>query len=250
MTFLDAPPGTATLCRFPNGRTLLLDAGTAQNNVLERFLAGQGITRLDVLVLTRLKPDNLAAAQELLKNVRVSNVILPDEPDYDRQSAVLAELARTRGARVAVAVQGMEVQGLGAQVRVLSPASWMRALYREHRVNRNDLSPVVRLEYESLAVLFPGDLEHAGLLNRLDGPVQVLVSPKNASIQANSEQLLDLARPQVLVVACRPRLPAPLHERLDCRLIQVCNLRQDGAALLTCVAGRASIRQQTAGPDF
>jgi competence protein ComEC len=250
MTFLDTGTGAATLCRFPSGRTLLVDAGNPDINVVQGFLQSKGLDQLDALVLTSRKATNLAAAEELARQRHITVAILPGESEADGSCAELGRLLRGQGARVAAASRGMQIKGLGGRVSVLAPRRSRSGAGSERRASRNRLSSVVKLEYAGLSVLFPGDLDQPELLDRSAARARVLVSPRLGSVPSNSERLLATVRPGVLVVPARFRIADKLKLRLDRFGIRVCNLRQNGAAVLTLEQGQAVIRRPGTARDF
>ena len=80
--------------------------------------------------------------------------------------------------------------------------------------NDNEQSLVLLVDYLGKRILFPGDLEGAGLerLLRLDPvPVDVLVAPHHGSRAANPPEWVEWSRPKLVVASQgRPRPGATL----------------------------------------
>jgi competence protein ComEC len=241
VTFLDTEEGAATYVEFPNGRNMLFDVGRSRDNVVATFLESRGVSRLDLLVLSHPHAHVYAGVPDLLGRLSVSRAVVPVESSDDAGYRAVIRTLRRSGAEVVVAGRGDSILGAGTDILVMSPTPWLRQSFWERQLNANDLSLVLRLEYQGFALLLPGDLDHAALLDDMPIRAQVLKSPHQGSIIANSELLLARASPGHVVVAGRLRIRPQVSERLHRRGIALHNVRQDGARVLTIGKGRAAL---------
>jgi competence protein ComEC len=70
--------GNSALIRFPEGKTMLIDGGGSSNgdfdtgkNIAAPFLLGQGVWRMDYLVLTHPHPDHYCGLRYIAKNFSI-----------------------------------------------------------------------------------------------------------------------------------------------------------------------------------
>jgi competence protein ComEC len=244
VTFLDLPKGEATCLELPNGRNLLIDAGGGKSPLVRTFLNSRGINALDLLVLSHPHPHVTAGVEDLSRDLRIRHLLVPVDSTTDSNYTALMTRLRALGTEVAVAGQGDRIQGLGVQAEVFSPTRLLRTCYLSNQLGANDLSLVLRVEYQGCSFLFSGDLDQADLLEPPLPPSELLKSPHQGSVRANSPFLLDLARPSCLVLAARPRPKPKLVERLGERGIALVNLRAEGAAEATVQRHRAVLRRR------
>ncbi len=136
IVFLDVGQGDATVLHLPDGRTALIDTGTAFGSAPSRYLARLGIDRLDLVVVTHDHADHAGGLDRLLREAAVARVA---------SSVPLG----VPGVRL---VSAGDTLGLGPDLRlfVLSPAEAGRG---------NEASLALVLEYGTRRVLFLGDVE-------------------------------------------------------------------------------------------
>jgi competence protein ComEC len=82
-TFLAVGHGGAVLLEFPNGRTLLYDAGALDNSrraaqIVAGCLWSRGYSRLDALVVSHADLDHFNAVPELTDTLPVGCVLAPE----------------------------------------------------------------------------------------------------------------------------------------------------------------------------
>ena len=206
--FLDVDQADATLVRFPDGRSLLVDAAgqvRGQADVGGRVVVpavwALGVRWLDYFAITHGHPDHIGGAGAVLRDLRPREVwegipVPSSEP-----------LARLRGAARAVGAawrtrNGGHVQAIGGvRVRVLHPPApdWERP-----RV-RNDDSLVLELRYGNVSIVLPGDIEagvEAAVAAALD-PVlwRVVKAPHHGSRTSSSVAFLGVLNPTLAVVS-------------------------------------------------
>ena len=84
VTFYDMGKADAALVTTETGARILIDAGTNKGGkkLAERF-AGEGIDRIDLMIITHFDKDHVGGADKILENIEVARVL---EPDYDKDS--------------------------------------------------------------------------------------------------------------------------------------------------------------------
>jgi len=235
--FLDVGPinGDSVLIISPGNKTALIDAGeqTKAKNVLAA-LANQGVKQLDYFIATHPHPDHLGGASEIIRNVKVLNIIdnglqpslpenllpQPKSPARTRtRSAPQQTITRffddykqavgASGAKYAQAQPGSKIDlGGGVILTTLGPTEpyFTREQMKAGGNEPNANSIVMRLDYGSFSLLLTGDAE-AQTENRLLSKdlnlvARVLKVAHHGSKYATSQSFLNRVKPEVAVISC------------------------------------------------
>ncbi len=206
--FLDVDQADATLVRFPNGRSLLVDAagqvrGRADvgGRVVVPAVWALGVRRLDYLAITHGHPDHIGGAGSVLRDLRPREVWegIP-VPSFEPLVALRAG-ARAAGAAWRTLNRGDVEHIGGVRVAVAHPpaADWERP-----RV-RNDDSLVLELRYGDVSVVLPGDIE-AGVERAVAAFLEpaawrVVKAPHHGSRTSSSRAFVEALNPALAVAS-------------------------------------------------
>ncbi|MGD8717430.1 MAG: DNA internalization-related competence protein ComEC/Rec2 [Candidatus Zixiibacteriota bacterium] len=201
ITFLDVGQADSALVEFPNGDTLLVDAGyaggtyDAGERVVAPFLRAEGLTRIDYLCVTHGDADHAGGVAYLLREFDVGELWFPVDRKYSPHLREVAGVARERGVPVVrMAPAALDVGG-AAVSRV-----WPPALGPPAGFSSNDSSTVLRLEYGEFSALLTGDVE-----DRAQGEILAAGRKVEADmLKAPHHGSLGAARP-AFVAAVNPR---------------------------------------------
>jgi competence protein ComEC len=203
-TFLSMEHGCGVFVEFPNGKTMLYDAGRMSApsigaRAIANFLWDRGRRRIDAVVLSHPDIDHYNALPELLEKFLVGRIYVTP--------AMLTKDNRTIGVlRDAIDRCGVPVQEVRAgdslpladdcPVEVLHPSRHGPV------VAGNTDSLVLAVEYRGRRILLPGDLESPGLddmLKEKPRPCEVLMAPHHGSRKSNSAGLAAWCKPRLVV---------------------------------------------------
>lgn len=192
---LDVGQGSATLLR-QGGSTILIDAGPANGRVVDR-LAEQGVTRLDVLVLSHAAADHSGGAPAVASRLRPTLLVDGRSGHDDPPTAVAAATVTANGGRVVAARAGLRLAAgpLRAEVRWPPPRPGPPPAGEDP----NDQAVVVRATIAGVRVLVPSDREGVPLRTAAGGPVDLLVLPHHGSADEDVPRLLETLRPRATV---------------------------------------------------
>ncbi|WP_312108551.1 ComEC/Rec2 family competence protein [Brevibacillus reuszeri] len=190
------PHGESTLVRLPQGKTMLIDTGTAEDwPVLSEYLAEQKLTRLNYLVLTNDQPEHVGGYSLLSKQILVENVIVPKLIKQTIERAV-----PLRSGAKQLAVEAKQVIALDEEVsmHVLHPDE---PLFLSPQNN----SLVFRLQHGHLRFLFTSGVNEKAeerLLERQADQLkaEVLKVGDEGSNQGTSQPFLTAVDPQIAII--------------------------------------------------
>jgi competence protein ComEC len=162
VTALDVGQGDALLVRFPNGLSMLVDAGGLARSefdvgarVVAPALRTLGLLRIDLLAITHAHHDHIGGAASIVREFRPGAVWLGAMPSSDPAVRRLESAAAEVGAMVLRPRRGVVIAAGGGTIEVLHPAGPPRP----GMPGGNDDSLVLRLTYRRAAALLTGDIE-------------------------------------------------------------------------------------------
>lgn len=190
LTTLAVGHGLAVLVEFPNGQTLLYDAGSLGQperaaETVFRAVRALGHQRLDAVVISHADADHCNGIPDLARKLPIGRVIV---------SPHFLDLSQAEVARVASALTRYRIpcKTIGAGERLLiDPQVECDILHptRTFQPERdNAASIVLRLNYRGQRLMLTGDLERNGLKTLLASPRQpceVLVVPHHGGRTSN-----------------------------------------------------------------
>jgi len=242
---LDVGQGDAILSRFPNGLTLLCDAGGVLPGdfdlgarVVAPALRGLGLLRIDILAITHAHRDHLGGALSVLGQLRPRALWLGRMPRGDPRVEQLMAAAEKAGVPIVRPARGVHLDLGGGSLDVLHPTS------RDNPSNaaRNDDSLVLRIAVGTHAVLLTGDAEAGVEAQLATGPydlaADLLKVAHHGSASSTSPGFLARVAPRLALISVGPanpfRHPAPeVIDRLLGRGVCVLRTDRDGAIAAT-----------------
>lgn len=220
VTFIDVGHGTSVLIEFPNGRTLLYDAGSlrAPQTAVERIsttLWERRISRIDTLVISHADLDHYNAVPGLLQRFAINRILVSPQmlakPDGSLPKQFLAEI-KANAIRIESVNSPQELTlDPGCPTAILHPSSEFQG------VSDNANSIVLLIKYRHQSLLLPGDLEHDGLSRVVSGPekeISVMMAPHHGSLTADHLAIAEWCHPDHVVISgSGPRVSPQVLEK-------------------------------------
>jgi competence protein ComEC len=237
MTVLDVGQGLSVVVRT-HGHALLYDAGPAfgaladsGSRVVLPYLRGEGVARLDAMVVSHDDRDHAGGAVSVLEGIPVATL-------WSSLAEGDALLAALGASEACVAGRGWEWDGVAFEFIHPAPGRAAGPLARP-----NNRSCVLRIAAPGGRVLIAGDIERAAereLLRRAPGllPADALVVPHHGSATSSTAEFVETVAPRyaVFTVGYRNRFGHPRENVLE-------RYRDAGSALLrTDTAGAVELR--------
>lgn len=257
MTFIDVEQADSTLIEFPNGQTMLVDAGLNLGTSGEMgarqivpYLRFLGHKRIDYLVLSHSDYDHYAGMASVIEALEIGELWLgsDDAPDLAYQDLMALVAARKipikRGAALPEGLRIGEVE-----LRVLWPKP---SQMQRRNWGRNDQSIVLRIDDGPFSAILMGDagkdVEAAIAEEGQGGRVSLLKVGHHGSRHSTSEAWLDLLRPQMAVISAgaQNRYHFP-HQELMLRLLRASSVilrtDEDSSICLSHRDGRLRVQK-------
>jgi len=215
--FLNIGHGLSILISTPDGKNILIDAGSFDNfTSTVDFLEELNVPRIDAFIITHPHPDHVSFAVEVLQQYDVLEVYMPgnaDDLEPDTWSAVMN----------ATAAEGCPVYN----DTTISPGDYLdlsddvtfQVMWIDANATRlNDSCIVIRMDYKGTSFLFTADIEHAAenamMDLGLDLDVDILQVAHHGVDSGTSAEFLNASTPEVAIVSCGigygvPQVPQP-----------------------------------------
>ena len=209
VTFLDVGQGDG-ICLQSEAAVVLVDGGSSdQKNLgsqrLVPFLKSQGITEIDLAVVTHADQDHISGLRYLLEEeieICIKQLVLPACGRQDEAYEEMEQQIRMRGGQVIWMEQGQVLTAGDLQITCLYPGAVVDS------EDRNDQSLVLRVDYQAFHMLLTGDMTAEGeqqLLGQLPpgalSDIQVLKVSHHGSAYSTSEVWVEAVSPVWSVVS-------------------------------------------------
>ncbi len=220
--FIDIGQGDAIVAMLPDGKILLIDAGSGTsvsnatkakyNTYLERTLA---VDEIDYMIITHPDSDHVNMAQDVLKNYDVHNIYF-NEYDTEKTSKTYTnfkDAAKSETTSTGKAVCN-EIKA-DSKTFNIDGGSYKLDIYAVGDTNvkgdssfANAISIICILEYGGRKVMFTGDAEAAterwfmSELGENGVDIDVLKVGHHGSRTCTTKEFIDYVKPEYAVISC------------------------------------------------
>ena len=217
---LDVGQGDCLFLQTPQGRTMLIDgggandeqkaadAGVGEKTVLP-FLRAQGVSHLDVVVLTHPHGDHCGGLPAVLRDETIGAVLDGTRLPYPSPAyTAFRDEVRQKRIPYAAAVQGMHIQlDTDTSADVLSPpAQGFPFGTNPDNATVNNYSAVLLVTYKHTRFLLEGDAQAEAEQSMLAAypnlTADVLKCGHHGAANATTDALLDRVRPRFAALSC------------------------------------------------
>ena len=211
---LDVGQGQCVFLRS-KGYTAMIDCGGTQGDPVGDLAAEKvkqgGSAKLDALILSHYDQDHVNGVPELLRQIRVDTVYLPDVSFEPETRAELEQAIAGSGARIVYVTEDCSIQAGEGSLTVFAPVS---------TYDSNAASLAVLFSSPEYGMLMTGDLdrysEYDLLLSHSLPRVNLLVAGHHGSGGSTSEELLEAILPEAVAISVgKNSYGHPAQETLD-----------------------------------
>lgn len=203
--FIDVGQGDSIFLKSPNGKTMLIDAGTSDSlSSIKSVLDNEGVTKLDVVIMTHPHSDHMGSMNEIAENYKIGTFYMPDAVNttsmYDKLLSTL-ERKNIKTKTIWGSSKSTIKWDDDVEVRVLSPIEG-----EDYLDNFNDLSIVVKVTYGDTSLLLTGDAESRAEELMLSAEkdllkADVLKLGHHGSSTSSSKAFLEAVQPKAVVIS-------------------------------------------------
>ena len=199
--FLDVGQGDCAVIVTPSQHVAIIDTGGLKNistatHVITPFLRYLGKREADILLLSHYDFDHVGAAADLLRQLRVQKLLLPDEALTEESKRVQQEILAQAGRTQAHVVQSGERYALDAASELVLVDVPQQA------VPGNEASTLAALQSAQGSVLFTGDMGEEREQGLQLQQYTVLKAGHHGSHYSSSMGFLEQVRPKLTVISC------------------------------------------------
>ena len=228
LTFFPTGIGDAILVEFPNGSTMLVDAGVGwKASRITDYIAARRIGKIDAAVVTHPHSDHYGGFEEILDTVHVDrffdNGVVARSFGLESMNAAVDALAIPRGS-LSRGDALTELSGGTVVVDTLYPDAKARETVDRPFGDENDASIVLRLVHGPHRILLVGDAEREEELRlmELEGEAlraHVLKLGHHASTGSSTKAFLAEVQPRLAIAQGTELVDIPLVYPRPCYLL-------------------------------
>lgn len=196
--FVDVGQGDGTIVEFPDGKTLVIDAGRDSDSgaAMNATLSADDRQQIDWLVATHPDADHIGGIPAVISANAVNSVWAPDcNHDTETFTRFLQSVA-DKGLSIDAAARGKTIAtGDNYSIEILWPDTGANF------DDTNDYSVVIKVTYGKTTFLFTGDATTEDLLKADCGDIDVLKVAHHGSDTGTSGALLTALTPKIAVIS-------------------------------------------------
>ena len=198
---LDIGQGDSILIQSPEGKVVLIDAGTGSINVVPQ-LQSMNVTEINLLVATHAHADHIGGIDDVINAFPVKVYLDNGMPHTTRTYNSLMKLIEDKNVTYISAKNGRQFN-LGSEVtlEILHPQD---RLLRNTRSDLNSNSVVIRMLHGQNCFLFTGDAEEPTehiLVQKGIEPCNVLKVAHHGSNHSSSQRFLQAVQPDIALIS-------------------------------------------------
>ncbi|MBE6798885.1 MAG: MBL fold metallo-hydrolase [Ruminococcaceae bacterium] len=204
--FFDVGQADSSLLLFPDGVSVLIDAGNqADGKLIADYLKKGGIDTLDYLICTHPHEDHIGGTDDIFDNLKISNVCLPylDSEFYNPTNLynnLLSNISNEGSNIIYLNAGSVLLERSNYSIEAIAPGK--DSVYSD----LNDYSICLLVDYYTNTILFTGDAEERseteilGTKKNIDA--DILKVGHHGSSGSSSKAFLEAVTPQVAIISC------------------------------------------------
>ncbi len=198
---LDVGQGDSVLLTTPNGRHILVDAGTRSSGVAAT-LHRLGVEELDLVIATHPHADHIGGMKDVVREFPIGAYMDSGMEHTTRTYQELMDVIEERDIeyRVARAGQHFDLSD-DTDIHVLWPPN---NLLRNTRSDLNSNSVILRVEHGDDCLLLTGDAEEpteSGLLRQDLEPCDILKVAHHGSRHSSTRRFIEAVSPSIAIIS-------------------------------------------------
>lgn len=194
--FLDVGQGDAAVIEFPDGKTMVIDAGREGGSTVDSALAADKRSRIDWLVATHPDADHIGGLPTVIGANEIGSIWAPNCNHSTETYTRFLEAVAAKGLQIDEAAAGKQIAAQdGYRIDILWPQAG--ASYDDS----NGYSVVILVTYGQNTFLFTGDAPAEALEQCSVGHVDVLKASHHGSASGTNAAVAQRLTPKVAILS-------------------------------------------------
>lgn len=209
--FIDVGQGDSTLFVTPNHKTILIDGGGTEfesdfdigKQTLLPEILGQGITKIDYLLISHFDSDHVGGLLTVLESLKVKNAIISRQIKESENYKKFLKIVKDRKINVMIVKKDDEICiEKNLKIDVLWPK---REQITDNVLNNNSI--VAKVIYNNFSILFTGDIEKVAEENIIREykdtnslTSNIIKIAHHGSKTSSTEGFLNLVNPKIALI--------------------------------------------------
>lgn len=178
-------------------KNVMIDAGLSKNkDEILKSLKDKEIKKIDYLILTHMDKDHIGSADNIIEEIEVDNLIMPEQTRDSKQFRKLQEAIEAKDIEPILLHEEMRFEIEKGKFIIYPP---MKDSYEKS----NDYSLITSLKYGEKSFLFAGDAEAIRLEEFMENDednYDFLKVPHHGNFNKNSEAFINYVKPDYAVI--------------------------------------------------
>lgn len=209
--YIDVGQGDSTLVMLPDGKNLLIDAGTKEygEKVVE-YLKGENIERLDYVIATNPNEENIGGLAKVINTFEIGRVYAPDIDDIIEDNSYTSEASVAYDDfKKAISEKKLKILSgrggthiyfsLSLTIDLIAPN-----IYTYSEINNYSIA--VKIKYGQQSFIFMGDAENYSEQEILDEDydiaADVIKIGNHGSSTSSGKTFIKEVKPKYAVISC------------------------------------------------
>ena len=233
--YLDVGQADCTFFQLPDGRTMLIDAGTADmGDKIVAYIQEIGVETIDYVIATHPHADHIGGLTQVMEVFDIGALYMPWVSHSSQTFETVLEVAEQKNMEVRTARAGVVISDEDdLRIELIAPV-------RETYARMNDYSACTLLHFRERSFIFMADAEQlAESLITADVSADVYRIGHHGSHSSTSEEFLDRVDPEIAIISVGKENPyghpsVSTLQMLRRRGITVYRTDTDGDIVLDC----------------
>lgn len=167
--------------------------------MLLEYLLDRRIKKIDYLIISHFDSDHCENSKEIIKNLKVKNLIIGKQVEENEEFNQIVTLARNKKVNIVKVQNGDTIRiDKETSVEILWPDN--SAIVQKNAINNNAI--VAKFQYEKFSVLFTGDIEKEAeekILQKYSSKLQatILKVGHHGANTSTTDEFIKMVQPKI-----------------------------------------------------
>lgn len=209
--YIDVGDGDSTLIMLPDGKNLLIDAGSKEySEKVVNYLKSENIEKIDYLIATNPNEDNIGGFPKIIENFEIGRVYAPNIDDIIKLNDIDEEVSTAYSDfKKAISAKNIKVLSGRGGTHIYFSLSLTIDLIAPNDTfysGINNYSIAVKLKYGQQSFIFMSDVENYSeqeiIDDNYDIASDVIRIGNHGSSASSGKSFIEEVKPQYAIISC------------------------------------------------